>query len=52
MSEKMDALVKVLGCSELVETLLTMLDHLSVKRLTQSGVVDKKVLKKSLSSEV
>ena len=52
MSKKMDAIVKVLGCSELIETLLTMLDPLSVKRLTQSGVVEKKVLKKSLSSKI
>ena len=52
MSEKMDAVVMFLGCSELIETLLTMLDPLSIKRLTQSGVVEKKVLKKSLSSEV
>ena len=48
----MDALVKVLGCSDLVEILLTMLDPLSIKRLTQSGVVEKKVLKKSLSSKI
>ena len=52
MSEKMDAVVKFLGCSELIETLLTMLDALSIKRLTQSGVVEKKVLKKSLSSKI
>ena len=48
----MDALVKVLGCSELIEILLTMLDPLSIKRLTQSGLVEKKVLKKSLSSKI
>ena len=37
---------------ELIETLLTMLDALSIKRLIESGVVEQKVLKKSLSSEV
>ena len=39
-------------CPELLANLLTMLDPLSIKRLTQSGVVDKKVLKKSLSSKI
>ena len=29
-----------------------MLDPLSIKRLTQSGVVEKKILKKSLSSKI
>ena len=48
----MDAIVKVLSCSELIETLLTMLDPLSVKRLIQCEVVDKKVLKTSLSSKI
>ena len=52
MSGKMDALVKVLGCSDLVEILLTMLNPLSIKRLTQSRLVDRKVLKKSLSSKI
>jgi len=37
---------------ELIETLLTMLDTLSIKMLIESGVVEQKVLKKSVSSEV
>ena len=37
---------------ELIEKLLTMLDPLSTKKLIESGVVEKKVLKTSLSSEV
>ena len=44
--------MKVLGCSDLVEILLTMLNPLSIKRLTQSRLVDRKVLKKSLSSKI
>ena len=47
-----DSEQKFLGCPELLENLLTMLDPLSIKRLTQSGVVEKKVLKKSLSSKI
>ena len=43
---------KFLFCPELLANLLTMLDPLSIKRLTQSGVVDKKVLKNSLSSKI
>ena len=49
MSEKMDAVVKFLGCADYLENLLTMLDPLSIRRLTHNGVVEKKVLKKSLS---
>ena len=45
----MDAVVKFWGCSDFHENLLTMLDPLSIRRLTHSGVVEKKVLKKSLS---
>ena len=52
MLDKMDAVMKYWGCSDFHENLLTMLDLLSIKRLTQSGVVDKKVLKKSLSSKI
>ena len=37
---------------EIFANLLTMLDPLSIKRLTQSGVVDKKILEKSLSSKI
>ena len=48
----MDAVVKFWGCSDFHENLLTMLDPLSIKRLIESGVVEKKVLKRSLSSEV
>ena len=48
----MDAVVKFWGCSYFHENLLTMLDPLSVKRLTQSGLVEKKVLKRSLSSKI
>ena len=48
----LDTVKKFWFCPELLANLLTMLDPLSIKRLTQSGVVDKKVLKKSLSSEV
>ena len=47
-----DSQQKFLGCPELLENLLTMLDPLSVKRLTQSEVVEKKVLKRSLSSKI
>ena len=52
MSGKMDAVEKFWGCADYLEILLTMLDPLSIKRLTQSGVVDKKILKKSLSSKI
>ena len=52
MSEKMDAVVKFWGCADYLENLLTMLNPLSIKRLTESGLVDKKVLKKSLSSKI
>ena len=52
LSEKMDAVVKFWGCADYIENLLTMLDPLSIKRLTQSGVVDKKILEKSLSSKI
>ena len=52
MSEKMDAAAKVLCCPDILENILTFLDPLSIKRLTQSGVVDKKILKKSLSSKI
>ena len=37
---------------EIFSNLLIMLDPLSIKRLTQSGVVDKKILEKSLSSKI
>ena len=37
---------------ELIEKLLIMLNALSIKMLIESGVVEQKVLKKSLSSEV
>ena len=37
---------------EVIEALLTMLNALSIKMLIESGVVEQKVLKKSLSSEV
>ena len=52
MSGKMDAVEKFWGCADYLEILLTMLDPLSIRRLTQSGVMDRKVLKKSLSSKV
>ena len=52
MSGKMDAVEKFWGCADYLEILLTMLDPLSIKRLTQSGVVDKKILEKSLSSKI
>ena len=52
MSEKMDAAAKVWCCSDIIERILTFLDPLSIKRLYQSGVVDKKALKKSLSSKI
>ena len=48
----MDPVAKVLCCPEILENLLTMLDPLSIKMLTQSGVVDKKVLNRSLSSKI
>ena len=48
----MDAVVKVWGRPEILENLLTMLDPLSIKRLIQSKVVKKKVLKRSLSSKI
>ena len=48
----MDAVVKFWGCSDFHENLLTMLDPLSTKRLIQSEVVEKKVLKRSLSSKI
>ena len=46
-----DSQQKFLGCPELLEKLLTMLDPLSIKRLIQSELVDKNVLKDSLSSK-
>ena len=52
MSEKMDAAAKVWCCPDIIEHILTFLDPLSIKRLYQSGVVDKKALKKSLSSKI
>ena len=52
MSDKMDPVATVLCCPEILENLLTMLDPLSIKMLTQSGVVDKKVLNRSLSSKI
>ena len=47
-----DTVKKFWFCPELLANLLTMLDPLSVKRLIQSEVVEKKVLKKSLSSKI
>ena len=47
-----DAAAKVWCCPDILENLLTMLNPLSIKRLTQSGVVEKKVLKTSLSSKI
>ena len=52
MSEKMDAAAKVWCCPDILGNILTFLDPLSIKRLYQSGVVDKKALKKSLSSKI
>ena len=52
MSDKMDPVATVLCCPEILENLLTMLDPLSIKMLTQSGVVDKKILNRSLSSKI
>jgi len=37
---------------EIFANLLIMLDPLSIKRLTQSGMVDKKILERSLSSKI
>ena len=48
----MDAAAKVLCCPDILENILTFLDPLSIKRLYQSGVVDKKALKKSLSFKI
>ena len=48
----MDAAAKVLCCPDILENILTFLDPLSIKRLYQSGVVDKKALKKSLSYKI
>ena len=47
-----DAAAKVWCCPDILENLLTMLDPLSIKRLTQSEMVEKKVLKRSLSSKI
>jgi len=47
-----DAAAKVWCCPDILENLLTMLDPLSIKRLTQSEMVEKKVLKRSLSFKI
>ena len=51
-SKNSEAKEKFWSCPKMFANLLTMLDPLSIKRLTQSGVVEKKVLKKSLSSKI
>ena len=48
----MDATVKVFNCSELLATLLKMLEPLSVTRLAQSGLVHKEVFERSLSANI
>ena len=46
----MDAAAKVLCCPDILENIVKFIDPLSTKRLTE--VVDKKVLKTSLSSKI
>ena len=48
----MDATVKVFNCSELLATLLKMLEPLSITRLAQSGLVHKEVFERSLSANI
>ena len=48
-SEQLDAGEKFWKTPELGERLLSMLDPLSTRHLIQSGVMDKKILQKSLS---